>query len=455
VSSLLEISGKMSFANKVIQSPESYDRKMLGSLQVFQLVCSSLSAALMVVLSWPLAAMLKKPELDSALRVIALTVFIEGVRNLCVYRNAKTLNYGRIITMDSLPQFLTTLAAYPLCLWLRDYHVILWLSVGRTVLSVALSHLFSQETLHLSADKRHLKEIWRFGFPLYISGLVFALNAQGDRGVVGSFYSLADLGTYAVAVSLVLAPGYSLCRVIGSLGLPMLAKAQDSLPEFIRRYKLFAQGSCIAGTLFAAGFYLFGAQAVKLAYGSRYANGNLILAWMALGFGFRIASSAVIGAAMAKGDTVNLLTFNLFRLLGVGAAFIPAYFRVDLQWVAAAGAVFEGVALVGSSWRFWKRHGVPVGSTLFLNFLNLGLVAACIILGQTGVSQHISSFVLGQTNMALQLSRFLIPSLLVVWLFFSLRYLAALEELRNYFAPHAERLMEKIFRREPDVKPIL
>ncbi len=453
VSSLLEISGKMSFGNKVIQSPEAYDRKMLGSLQGFQLICSTLSAGLMMILSLPLAVYMKKPELDSALRVIAISSFIEGFRHLGIYRHAKMLNYGRIVAMDSIPQLLMTVAAFPLCAWLKDYHVILWLTVGKSVGSVLLSHLLAGEPFELSFEKNRMAEIWKFGFPLYVSGFVFALNAYGDRAVVASFYNFDKLGDYAGAISLVLAPGYSVCRIMGGIGLPMLAKAQGSFPDFVRRYKLYAQGSCIFGTAFAAGFYLLGNTAIKMAYGNRYSNCGLILAWLALGFGFRIASGAVTSAAMAKGDTVNLLSFNLFRLTGVAAALIPAIFHLDLQWVAAAGAFFESVSLVGASWRFWKRHGVPIGSTLVLNFLNLGLVAVCILLGQTSLAGHFSQLILGQTDLAAQMAKFIIPALLLLSLFISLRYLAALGELRDYFSPHFSQLMDRMFRRQPDVKP--
>jgi len=59
---------------------------------------------------------------------------------------------------------------------------------------------------------------------------------HGDRIIVGTWYSMGELGVYAVAFALLQAPKMLITRGAAALMLPLLSSAQDDHKLFCQRY---------------------------------------------------------------------------------------------------------------------------------------------------------------------------------------------------------------------------
>jgi O-antigen/teichoic acid export membrane protein len=247
---------------------------------------------------------------------------------------------------------------------LNDYRAILCILLGKAVLSLAASHFLAQRPYRLSWDAVLARENFRFGWPLLVTSFVMVGIFQGDRFLIASRYSFADLGSYAAAATMAMAPGMMLFKITGPIALPLLAKVQEFPKKFMLHYGVFTQGMALCASVFAVAMVLGSEPAVTLLFGQKYRTAATLVTWLALAQAVRILRGAPTCAAMAKGDTVNTLMSNVWRLSGLVLAVPFAISKMDLRWIAIAGGVGEVIAYWYAIRDLQAKCEVPLLSSL-------------------------------------------------------------------------------------------
>jgi O-antigen/teichoic acid export membrane protein len=181
------------------------------------------------------------------------------------------------------------------------------------------------------------------------------LNAQLSQLVLSQTVQPADLGRYAIALSLTLLP-MPLVWAIGNVAFPRLA-ALGVVTEATRRLQLVA---VIGSAGIAAGILLpLGAVAywmVPLIFGAGY-RGAVPLLWVLLPGALFSACGQVVGdllrgtnqlavVAWAQGLAALVLIILLIGLLPV----------IGVMGAAIASTVAYGIALAGMLWYLWRRN---------------------------------------------------------------------------------------------------
>jgi len=146
--------------------------------------------------------------------------------------------------------------------------------------------------------------------------------------------------------------------------LPLLSRYQNSPDLFHREYKLFVQLIAIGSIATMVPLILSGEQILRLCFGSKYAGGGDILAWLAAACGFRFLRIAPATAAMARADTQNQMVSNLFRLSSLLACAGVIFIRSRVEAMAACALFGELVALFISTYRLNRRQAIPSQDTL-------------------------------------------------------------------------------------------
>jgi O-antigen/teichoic acid export membrane protein len=216
----------------------------------------------------------------------------------------------------------------------------------------------------------------RFGWPLVINGFLMFGVLHGDQFLVATFYSMTELGPFAAAATLVMAPTFLFGRVFNSVMLPLLAKAQDDSATFRLRY---SQALAVV-SVFAA-FCVFGmivgSEAIMpLIYGPQYAGTGLLLALLAAANAFRNIRIAPALAAIAKGDSQNQMYANLWRVTALLPALGAAILKQPVWMIACVGVVGETSACAYSFLRLRRRDGVM----LLVSLRPTAWVAAVLVL---------------------------------------------------------------------------
>ena len=408
VVSLFELASKLSFGQQVIQSPAGEEPQFEETAHACQALAGTLSAALILLFSYPISHCFGMGAHWGAFMLLAVIPICIGFSSLEVNRMVRHLRLGPLVLTDTVPQVATTLAAWPLAAWLRDYRAILCLLLGKAAFSLTMSHLLAERPYRLCWNRQLILGSLRFGWPLLASSFVMFGVFQGDQMLVAGAYSMSDLGIYAVAATLAMAPCAAIFKISGTAALSVMASAQNNLRRFRVCYSTFAQGLALFSALFVVTMILAGQAVVTLLFGQKYREAGALAAWLAVGQAIRILRGAPACAALAKGDTVNTLLGNLTRLSGLALAVPVVLMKTDLRWVAAAGAVGELLALAASQVRLTSKHGVPLRDCVLPGGLLAALaVAAWLTKAGFGPTQNASTLALALLGCVVTLGLFI------------------------------------------------
>jgi O-antigen/teichoic acid export membrane protein len=216
----------------------------------------------------------------------------------------------------------------------------------------------------------------RFGWPLLVTGFLMFGVMQGDQFLVATFYSMADLGAYAAAAALTMAPAFFFGSVLSSIALPVMASVQDNPPLFERRYGLIIAVICVFSSAYSVAMIVGSETLMRLVYGQKYAGSGIILGWLAAANSIRNIRTAPAIAAMARGDSVNQMMSNLARVMALLPALAVALAGQPVWVIACNGLVGEALACAVSFRRLSKHHQVPLARNLWPT----ALVATTVLL---------------------------------------------------------------------------
>lgn len=379
--SLLEMISDLAAHRLLVQAEDGNDERFQETAHLLMVVRGAVNAVLLFLLAWPFSRLFNIPEARWAFQCLAIVPLVMGFAHLDRKRLHRDMRFGRDTIVDVVDQIIPLMAAWPLAIWLGDYSAVLWLLIARAVVSVAASHLVAHRPYRWACDKVYLKRMLTFGWPLLVNGLLMFGIFQGDRLVVGTAYTMTDLGFYSVAFTLTMMPTFMVARITSSLLLPLLSNVQTSPQKFQARYALSVQALWPAAALLATPFILGGTFLVTEIYGDKYAPAGTVIGWLAAMQAVRLMRSAPALAAMARGDTRTLMLSNMARSCALVLAVLAATLNAELVWIAASGLVGELLALGLVLFRLTRLHHLAAVICIrpaclsFLAILAAGVIA--------------------------------------------------------------------------------
>jgi O-antigen/teichoic acid export membrane protein len=360
---LFELTGKIALGQQLVQSKRGDDPSFLGSIHFTQLSMGTISAFLILLCAWPLSHFVAGRQYLVPLMVLASIPFLNGLTNLGLTQFTRQLHFGPSVLSEIVPQVVTTLAAWPLALYFRDYRAVLAVMLGRTLLYVAMTHVMAERRFAPRFNAHLMKESLRFGWPLLVSGFVQIGNFQGDSMVVAARYALSQLGEYSVALTMAMTPGFAIMRICQALSLPLLSEVQSDAERFGFRYARYVELMAFFSCCVALGMLFCGESLVVLLFGGKYAGVGALACLLFCAQAIRFIRVAVGTAAMARGDTVNNLISSSWRLSGLALAVAIGSLHLAIAWFALAGFVGEIISLTAVVSRLAKKQSIKASVT--------------------------------------------------------------------------------------------
>jgi O-antigen/teichoic acid export membrane protein len=335
---MLELAGRSGVNQLVVQARYGNRPGFVACAHTVQLAAGAASAILLLALSVPIADLFKVPQAAWAFGMLALIPLLNGAGHLDNSRLQRRIDFVPAALAEVLPQMLVTLATWPFVVWLPDYRAVLWLLIIKTAMSVAVTHLLAERRYRLRWKTQWIAEIYKWSWPLVLSGILVFLSQQANQLVIGNAFSVANLAGYAIAVSLVSVPWFVLASLATSLLLPILS-AQQNRPELNRIARLCLPMFAVAAVLLFIPTALCGEVTVIWLFGARYVGAGIFVAILASGVAIRLFSLLGSSVALACGDTRNDLYANVCRCISLPLAISAAAHGMDLRVVVACGAV--------------------------------------------------------------------------------------------------------------------
>lgn len=355
----------------LVQDREGDHERMQASVQSVMLIRAILLALAIFLLAQPIAWLFNAPDAVNAYRLLALVPLLRGLQNLDQKRIQRDMRFMRNTIVTTLPAVVMLVAAYPIAIWMDDYNAVLALLLIGAVAQTIATHALAERRFALAWDPEFVRRAMTFGWPLLINGMLMFVILQGDNFLIGSSerlfgstYTKADLGVYAVAMILAMAPTGAVASVSSSVMLSLLSRAQDDAVAFERRCRFCVASLCVASSAMSPLLIIGGPAIAVMLYGQDYAGIVQVLGILAAMQALRMIKVGPTLAAMSKGDTRTLMVTNIIRTVAFGGAIAAASVSAPLAWIALSGLVGEIFALAFALVRLRQLHGVPHSATL-------------------------------------------------------------------------------------------
>ena len=403
--SLLELISSLALDKLLIQSKDGDEPSLQRTAQFIQAIRGLSNGAVLFLLGGLAARLFGIPQAAWSFRALALLPALRGFSHFDLVRMQRGLRFGPSIAVDIGANIFVTLLAWPIVFWLKDYRAMLVILVLQSAATLTGSQVVAERRYGWAFNRDYARRIFTFSWPLLINGMLLFVILEGDRFVIassrqvfsGARYTLADLGQYSLAFSLVMAPAMFVGNIASSLFLPVLSKFQSIPAKFQRGYQRVFSVHCFAAVLIVIPFMLAGPKVIVWIYGAKYTASGAVVGWIAAMWGLRTVRNAPTIAALAHADTKAPMTSNFIRCLSLVGCIYAAATGKGVVWIAISGLGGELLSLPWIMLRVRNRLRLPLRISLPpLAITGLGILATAALV-YLGLPQAVTPLTIGST----------------------------------------------------------
>ena len=292
------------------------------------------------------------------LAVSTFSAVITGFQSTKLISTNRDLDMKRITLIELITQFIGLVVMGILAWVTRSIWALVVGGLISSVITVVLSHFWLPGIENrFQWDKSALKELVGFGRWIVLSSALFVVAVNGDRLLLGAWFSADTLGIYSIAINLATVIENGAYRIFGTVSLPVLSEVARTEPQRFRAlyFKMRLPGDLVfigaAGFLFASG-----QMVIDLLYDHRYGAAGQMLQILSFGLlftRFNLAHNAYVAMGVPSHQTA----INLVRIISM-FVLVPALYHFAGMYGALVGiAIHVAPTLILVFW-FNARHGL-------------------------------------------------------------------------------------------------
>lgn len=341
----IEMATNLGLPQMLVRDARGATPRFQASLHFVQLIRGALAAGMLYLLAPYIAAFFQMEEVAWAFRVLAFMPLANSLLHLDAFRFQRSGRFGPSIVIGLGPALLALMLIWPLFETYGDFRVLLFASFVQCIGTVILSHLIAEQRFKLVVARRHWPDVWTFGGPMALNGLLLLFVFHGEKILVAHLSGPADLAVIAMGFTLTLTPALILGRSLQTYALPKLSQTTDQTAFEIAANRLMKL--CLAVAILATSALCAFSPLVTVLLGSDFSALQGLFPLLAILHGLRIARSGPTIAALAKGHSLNAVWGNLPRIAALPLGYLwlsSSGGLTGLIWIALA-AEAAGLAL--------------------------------------------------------------------------------------------------------------
>ncbi len=322
----------------------SAEARALAAAHLLSVVRGGLLAFVLFVSAPYAAVFFGVPEASASFALVALIVFIRSFEHFRITQVQRNHDYAPK-TIAHLVSHLTALGvALPAAYILRDHRAIIVSLFAEAISYCLATHVLARVPYSIRPDRAEFYACAFFGIPLLLNGIGLALYSQLDRLIIGHWFGVSTLATYAVILNMAVVPITLIHRTVGTMGLTYISSRMRNNAVLVDDFLALV---FLWGTI-ATAYTLFVAMTLDLLtpliFGSHFSVSSWAqMAIMVMAF-CQVARGAAIGYFLATEKTTTLSLLTLSGGLGLGLAFVLIHWWPQFEVVLiglAAGDLFS------------------------------------------------------------------------------------------------------------------
>lgn len=341
----------------VIRS-EQADDELADTLFWLSLGRTFVVSMALVLLSLPLAAVLKQPMTAPVIMSLAACLMFEPLTQVHSARATRAFKNKALTGIALFCNFASGGAAVVAAMnGLGIWSFVISQVVYGVLVTGLIWSIFPWAPRLSGFSRRRLSEIGRFSGNMVFAQLVYVSVARTQDFVTGRFLGPASLGQLRVAGRVFEVINQALVTPLAAVALPTLSRLQDNDRGFRNAFSRMAALSSVVVCPASLGFAAVAPDALPLLFGPQWVEAIPLVRVIALG-----APVAVIGAfagptLVALGRSDTMVRFALLQLVTVAAISLSAV-QFGLLALAVANVARAYLTMPIQLWMFSKATGM-------------------------------------------------------------------------------------------------
>ena len=335
----LEQFSDVGVAPSIVQNKKGETEPFLRTAFTIQVLRGLLLTFIGLLLAYPMARYTGHPVVAGLVAVAVCNSAIGGFRSTAWARLQRRVRLGELSVIQTCTALFGTLGVITWAYFAPSAWALVVPSAAAALLTTVISHrLIRDRRDRFGWDAEAARTLFGFGSWVFVStALTFCANSA-DRFLFAGVVSMADLGTYNIALSLATMSTLVLLRLGMSVVFPALAAVKEDPERFARVFAKVRLPMVLFAGYAAAGLIGSGRFFMHAVYPPQYgAAGWMVQILAVVGF-LQVLQAPNDAALLATGRSKLVAVAHFFKFLALMAGI---YF--GLRWHGLAGAVF-GVA---------------------------------------------------------------------------------------------------------------
>jgi lipopolysaccharide exporter len=380
-SSLLHTITDIGVREATIQNPRGTELRFINSafwlsfLRAFSLAC------LLFMAAPGIAQFYGNSELTPLLRVVALTIIIDGATSPLVCIAIKNLRFHKLAIINHGGGICGVIITVILSYYLRDIWALVLGLTAESLCRTLFSYLLYPYLPSFAWDSESARELLKFSRGIFGLSFLNLIFSRADIFVMAKLYPATQLGLYAMAIYLAQTPTSFLMNTLGQTLLPTLSNLQQE-EERVNRILIKVSSLLVFLGLPALAFaYFCGRSLLTLAYGARYSSATYALTLASLVALLNLLNGQITTVLYAKGlpqlhrrsvaIMAALMVMTIYpcaKLFGIAGGQVACLIAVTVGYLFQLERVTK---ITGLSLR---RYAKPM---LLFATISLAVVAVC------------------------------------------------------------------------------
>ncbi len=345
--SLVEMMSNVGIEKILVQAKEGDDENFQATAHLLVFIRGVIAATILYILAPFIVNLLSlNASLVWAFQALAIVPLLKGLMHLDLFRLQRHMNYKAYVLSEFISQSISCAAIYPLIMVFESYVAIVWVIVIQYFILFLSSHAMAKRRYRFLWNAQYFKKILRFGWPVLMTGILLFGIFQGDKLIVGAFYSTSTLAVYSAAFMLTMAASILVTKITTMLLLPYLSSYQDNKIQFIKIYSLANNIMLFISVLFACFFIFYGEYILTIVYGNKYKGENVLISLLGVMWFFRLLQTPSLVASLAVGYTKASMYSGCIRLLALPFILHAAKNNMELYVLVIYGIIGELFSLM-------------------------------------------------------------------------------------------------------------
>jgi lipopolysaccharide exporter len=353
----------------VLVQNEELDPSLIDTAFTLTLLRGILVALIILAAAYPLAAFYSDPRLNAILCVLAIVPIMVGLNSPALVHSLRRLDYGPTARSALIGKFCGVVSTIALAANGAGY----WALISNLVLTpfgtMLATHFMARYRPRFGLTGARL--IIGFASWVTISRMIWTLNMQADRFLIGRILGKASLGQYALGSDIASTATYAIAGPILQPVFSGFSRVQGDVARLRNAYLKSQQALVMvvlpSGVLLACVAH----NLVPIVLGPGWEEAVPVIQWLAPVIALQMISVPVQAAAMALAQPRALASRELFGLmLRLPATLLAAWF-FGLAAAAAARAITGIIIIINNMAIAQRLVQAPVGQQIINSWRSL------------------------------------------------------------------------------------